>query len=67
MMEYIVLDYDSSSELEYEVNKCLKEGWLLQGGVSIAQCEVENSREGYREINMTFAQAMTRDTKEPTK
>ncbi|WP_242328130.1 DUF1737 domain-containing protein [Lactococcus lactis] len=34
-MEYTTIRCDSSYKLEKEVNEKLKQGWKLQGGVSI--------------------------------
>ena len=34
-MRYIVLKFDSPHDLEDKVNEKLKQGWRLQGGVSI--------------------------------
>lgn len=34
-MRYIVLKFDSPYDLEDKVNEKLKQGWRLQGGVSI--------------------------------
>jgi hypothetical protein len=34
-MRYTVLEFDSCFDLEKEVNEKIKQGWKLQGGVSI--------------------------------
>jgi hypothetical protein len=35
-MEYIILQSPKSNDLAYDVKEKLSEGWVLQGGVSVA-------------------------------
>lgn len=49
---------ECASKLEREVNKLLKEGWKLQGGVSISRSEYFHF-EHFCSITMT--QAMTKE------
>ena len=55
-MKYIILaDLDGRELLEKEVELRLKEGWQLQGGVSISNYKTPSGL-----IKITFAQAMVK-------
>ena len=54
-MKYKIIEIHYSSALEELVNEALAEGWVLLGGVSVAQSEDLN------EYHRVFAQAMTKE------
>lgn len=41
--EYKILKEDTSSQLEQSVNQYMQQGWTLQGGVSVAYVQDEES------------------------
>lgn len=59
--QYSVLHETDSESLEIAVVKQLREGWKLQGGVSIALIEAPPLPHG----TLVYAQAMTLATFEP--
>jgi hypothetical protein len=64
-MKYTVLTASSPDELAEKVEKAHGEGWMLQGGVSVAAWHVAvvEERKGYTDHQQLelYAQAMTRD------
>lgn len=54
-MKYVVLCAPSESGLETQVVANFKQGWKLQGGVSVSPME----RDDYRPGTLLFSQAMT--------
>ena len=55
-MDYMVVQANTKEQLRVEVKKWLKEGYVIQGGVSITNMTAEfDSRTSY-----TFAQAMVK-------
>lgn len=53
-MDYMVVEGSTKEQLRVEVKKWLKEGWVIQGGVSITNTTAEfDSNTSY-----TFAQAL---------
>lgn len=58
-MEYLVLTFSDTHRLERRVEEYLSQGWLLQGGISIAYSTVTN--------NPLYAQALVKpDSKDPS-
>ena len=43
-MKYKILEYDDSEYLQKAVNISLKDGWKLQGGVSVTVSESDDYR-----------------------
>jgi hypothetical protein len=62
MLKYEIARASSAAELEQAVQDKLREGWELQGGVSVAMTfeSWNNERKGYGETltSTIFAQAM---------
>jgi lipoprotein-anchoring transpeptidase ErfK/SrfK len=61
--EYIILEDESSEELQAVVVQYIETGWELQGGVSIAWWKTKPR--GYTRNGYMYAQAMIRQTPEP--
>ena len=53
-MKYVVLCAPDEGDLETQVMNNLKQGWKLQGGVSVSPME----RDDYRPGTLLFSQAM---------
>ena len=53
-MKYIIIEGDSTEKVEDEVERLLREGWSLQGGIGISVSESDE----FRYVN--FAQAMVK-------
>lgn len=60
-MEYKIVNEHGFQSLEENVNKLIKEGWRVSGGVSIFSYE-DTDFSGIRKIwTIGYAQAMVRD------
>ena len=55
-MKYKIVRSDKSSEMEYEVNKLIAEGWTPLGGICVHS-------DAYVGIPKEYYQAMTKDIK----
>ena len=63
-MRYRIVAAQSWQDLENEVNKCLDQGWTLQGGVAATSHSYHNAREGYDESTWEYSQAMLQPVSE---
>lgn len=59
--EYKIVEADSSSLLEADVNRLLGEGWCLHGGVFVLWRPAD--RKGYQDTAWWYTQAMVREAK----
>lgn len=60
-MKYRILHDERSTDLQAAVQQALNEGWLLHGGVAVAQSELRfTDLNGYttQELTRTWAQSM---------
>jgi hypothetical protein len=61
MIEYVILNADSTDELERLVTQKLDEGWMIAGGVSVSVRITSIEKEGimqYPSYCLEFYQAM---------
>ena len=60
-MKYILIRDDKLEHLEVLVNDAIEIGWKPQGGIAISHAAIKNEREGWREIDKEYVQAMARE------
>jgi hypothetical protein len=55
---YVIVDSDSTEDLETQVNSMVDKGFVPVGGVAVLYQTWENERKGYQESQALYFQAM---------